>query len=417
MTEPAVQKFLDNLVGLPALWSAITNKFVAQESGKGLSTNDFTDALETKLNGIATGAEVNQNAFSTITVGEGASAVDIAADSKTDTLTIVAGSNVTITPDDTNDKITIAATDTTYSDVVADSTGAAASGLMTSADKYTLDSLVAGGGEPNQNAFSYVQVGEGATKVDIAADSKTDTITIVAGSNVTLTGDATNDKLTIAATDTTYSAVTADSTGAAAAGLMSSADKYKLDNVAAGAEVNQNAFSSITVGASSVAADAKTDSFELVEGSNVSLSVSGDAITIAATDTTYSAVSADSTGVAAAGLMSSADKYKLDHILSSSVTAGVTTSAPTCDAVHDAINAAISSVYRLKGSVADEASLPDGTTSGQEREVGDVYNIIAASTYGPAGMNVVWTGTAWDALGASITIEAMTAEEVAAICV
>ena len=53
-------------------------------------------------------AEVNQNAFSNVTVGS----TTIVADSKTDTLTLVAGSNVTITPDATNDKITISSTDT-----------------------------------------------------------------------------------------------------------------------------------------------------------------------------------------------------------------------------------------------------------------------------------------------------------------
>lgn len=51
-------------------------------------------------------AEKNQNAFSNITVGS----TTIAADTTTDTLTLVAGSNVTITPDATNDKITIAST-------------------------------------------------------------------------------------------------------------------------------------------------------------------------------------------------------------------------------------------------------------------------------------------------------------------
>ena len=53
-------------------------------------------------------AEVNQNAFSNVTVGS----TTIAADSKTDTLTLVAGSNVTLTPDATNDKITITSTNT-----------------------------------------------------------------------------------------------------------------------------------------------------------------------------------------------------------------------------------------------------------------------------------------------------------------
>lgn len=35
-------------------------KFVAQEAGKGLSTNDYTTAEKTKLNGVATGAQVNK---------------------------------------------------------------------------------------------------------------------------------------------------------------------------------------------------------------------------------------------------------------------------------------------------------------------------------------------------------------------
>ena len=53
-------------------------------------------------------AEVNQNAFSNVVVGS----TTIAADTKTDTLTLVAGSNVTLTPDATNDKITISSTNT-----------------------------------------------------------------------------------------------------------------------------------------------------------------------------------------------------------------------------------------------------------------------------------------------------------------
>lgn len=65
---------------------------------------------KTKLDGVATGAEVNQNAFSNVKVGS----TTVAADSKTDTLELVAGSNVTLTPDATNDKVTIAATDTVY---------------------------------------------------------------------------------------------------------------------------------------------------------------------------------------------------------------------------------------------------------------------------------------------------------------
>lgn len=79
-------------------------------SGKGLSTNDYTTNEKNKLSGIAVGAEVNQNAFSNVAIGN----VTISADSKTDTLNIVAGDNITLVTDATNDKITISSKNTTY---------------------------------------------------------------------------------------------------------------------------------------------------------------------------------------------------------------------------------------------------------------------------------------------------------------
>ena len=53
-------------------------------------------------------AQANQNAFSNITIDK----ETIRADTETDTLTLVAGSNITLTPDVNNDKITIASTNT-----------------------------------------------------------------------------------------------------------------------------------------------------------------------------------------------------------------------------------------------------------------------------------------------------------------
>ena len=55
------------------------------------------------------------------------------------------------------------------------------------------------------------------------------------------------------------------------AGLMSSEDKKKLDNIAAGAEVNQNAFSKVKVGNVLVEANSKTAQVEIVAGDNVSI--------------------------------------------------------------------------------------------------------------------------------------------------
>jgi len=130
-------KYLDEngLIYYHSKIKALLNGKVDKADGKGLSTNDYTTTEKNKLSGIATGAEVNQNAFSNVKIGT----TTIAADSKTDTLTIEAGSNITITPDATNDKVTIAAKDTTYEDVTT-----AIHGLMTAADKTKLNGIAEG---------------------------------------------------------------------------------------------------------------------------------------------------------------------------------------------------------------------------------------------------------------------------------
>ena len=134
-------------------------------------------------------AEVNQNAFSNVAVN---GQTTVSADTATDTLTLVAGTNVTITTDADSDSVTITAKDTTYSNATT-----SANGLMSKDDKSKLNGI-ASGAEVNQNAFAKVTVGE----TTIVADAKQDTLTIVAGSNVTITPDSTNDKITIASTDT-----------------------------------------------------------------------------------------------------------------------------------------------------------------------------------------------------------------------
>lgn len=98
-------------------------------------TASYTTEEKAKLSGVATGAEVNQNAFSNVVIGT----TTISADSKTDTLTLVAGDNVTLTPDTTNDKVTITAKDTTYSNATTSS-----SGLLSASDKTKLDSVASG---------------------------------------------------------------------------------------------------------------------------------------------------------------------------------------------------------------------------------------------------------------------------------
>lgn len=180
-----VKAALDNKAGLS----------VATSTANGLMSS--TD--KSKLDGIAAGAEVNQNAYSKITVGT----TEIAATSKTDNITIVAGNNVTLTPDASNKKYTISATDTTYP-----TASASADGLMSKEDKAKLDGISAE-----------------ANKYELPTASNTILGGVKVGTNLSIDANGV-----LSAKDTTYgNATTTD------AGLMSGDDKKKLDGIATGA--------------------------------------------------------------------------------------------------------------------------------------------------------------------------------------
>lgn len=111
---------------------------VDKVEGKGLSTNDYTTAEKNKLNKIPSTAEENQNAFATIAIKTGTDTTNIVADTKQDTVTLIQGSNITLTSNASNDTITISAKDTTYKTATA-----SANGLMSKGDKSKLDSIIA----------------------------------------------------------------------------------------------------------------------------------------------------------------------------------------------------------------------------------------------------------------------------------
>ena len=87
-------------------------------------------------------------------------------------------------------------------------------------------------------------------------------------------------------------------------GYMSNADKKKLDGIASGAEVNQNAFANVKVGSTTISSDAKQDTLELVAGTNISLvgDANNDKVTIGVTGKVASATTADKVnGIASDG--------------------------------------------------------------------------------------------------------------------
>lgn len=264
---------------VPTKTSHLTNDSnFAVDSAYVHTDNNFTTALKNKLNGIAAGAEVNvvKSVDTTATNGVNLSLdndgkLDVTVTpgsitsgntgvvtggtvySTTSTLapkaspeftgtpkapTAAAGTNSTqiaTTAFVTGAITTLSGTiPTSTSDLTNDSNFPSDANYVHTDNNYTTTEKnklagIASGAEVNQNAFSNVKVGT----TTVAADAKTDTLTLEAGDNITITPDATNDKITITATDTTYSNATTS-----VAGLMSADDKTKLNGIAAGAEVN-----------------------------------------------------------------------------------------------------------------------------------------------------------------------------------
>lgn len=172
--------------------------------------------------------------------------------------------------------------------------------------------------------------------------------------------------------NTTYGAASTTS-----AGLMTAADKTKLDGIAAGA--NKYVHPSYTAqnsGLYKITVDATG------HVSAVTAVAKGDitALGIPSTNTTYN----DATQ-STHGLMSTADKKKLDGFGAASTYA---------------LKSDITAMYRYKGSVASYDKLP---TNGQT--IGDVYDV-------GDGMNYAWNGKKWDGLGQVFTIDAIQNTEI-----
>ena len=107
--------YVDTATNLTYRWSGSTYVEISQSLALGETSSTAYRGDRGKIaydhsqaSHAPTNAEVNQNAFSNVKVGS----TTVSADSKTDTLELVAGTNVTLTPDATNDKVTITTNDT-----------------------------------------------------------------------------------------------------------------------------------------------------------------------------------------------------------------------------------------------------------------------------------------------------------------
>lgn len=174
-------------------------------SGKIIQNSGITiaDGATGTLSGTNTG---DQNLFGTFAV---AGQSNVVADSTSDTLTLVAGSNITITTNASTDSITINSTASGSGDVVgpASATDNAIARYDQTTGKLIQNSgitiadgasgTLSGTNSGDQNLFGTIAV---AGQSNIVADSTSDTLTLVAGTNITITTNDATDSITINST-------------------------------------------------------------------------------------------------------------------------------------------------------------------------------------------------------------------------
>ena len=417
----------DNFGSVDTEIKKVNDKVVAHE-GKGGSvhadatttTSGFMSATDkTKLNGIATGAQTNQNAVQSIQVVTPTGNVvgTATAANTTDTIQLKEGNNIDIavsgkvltvnntysythptgdgslhvptTGTSNSGKVlkagatagslvwgTLTPTDvgalptshegqggTVHADVTT-----TVSGFMSAADKTKLNGI-ADGAQINQNAIQSIQViaPNGTVLGTTTASNATDTIQLRAGNNIDIgvsgkvltvynaySHPASDGSLHVPATGTTNSGkvlkagstagslawgtLTSTDVGAlptshqgqggsvhadvttSASGFMSASDKTKLNGIAAGAQINQNAVQSIqAVTSSGVAigtatAASATDTIQVKEGSNIDITINGKTLTI--DNLIYPLTNSDGTAKAADttnfDTMSTAGQYRIN---------------------------------------------------------------------------------------------------------
>lgn len=207
---------------LAYFWQQISAQFVRQESGKGLSENNFTTAEKNKL------AALNTNANGTITG-------------------VTAGSG--LTGGGTSGTVTL--------NIVTDR------GLDTTGNKI---------GHSNSIAAGTSSEGGNARTLAFGGTFKVPSITYDAQGHIKSVGSTT---LTMPAnpdTDTTYEPATTSK-----AGLMSAADKEKLDGIASGATANTGDITGVTAG-KGLTGGATSGTATLNVGAGVGITVSADAV-------------------------------------------------------------------------------------------------------------------------------------------
>lgn len=430
-------KYLDN-DGVLYLWNkiksyvatAISGK-VDSVAGKGLSTNDYTDADKNKLSGVASGAQAN--VIETVKVNGTAQtvtgkAVDIAVP--------------TVTSDLTNDSGFI-----TLSQVPEGAVASTTTPSMDGTASAGTETAFARGDHVHPHDSTKVDKvnGKGLSTNDYTTVEKEKLAGIEAGAQVNPTNVSafTNDAGYLTQHQDISGKVDKVSGKGLSTNDYTTAEKNKLAGIESGAD--ENVIETISVNGSEQTVTDKTVDITVPTKVSDLTNDSGFLTSYTETDPTVPAwakaankpvYTADEVGAlpdstvipsasAATPLMDGTAAVgtsnafaRGDHVHPSDTNkVDVSTFNTTVEAFQTAIGnfdttitdisnnyarkTDITNMYKYKGSVAAVANLPSaGNTTG------DVYNVESS------GMNYAWNGTEWDALGEIFTITAITNSEI-----
>ena len=268
----------------------------------------------------------------------------------------------------------------------------------------TAQALESGLWKVTTDANGHVTAGEKVTKADIV-------------------------ELGIPAQDTTYEEATQ-----AKAGLLSAADKAKLDDISEGATYVKASGTNGSIVIDEVetvvythethnAAASGLYKVTVNEQGHVSATAAVQkadivALGIPAQDTTYSEATAEAAGLMSAahfskveGVEAGAQVNVIEKITVNGEAQTVTAKGVNIDLSAYALKTDLTGLYDLKGSVDNYADLPANA------EKGDVYNIVNADAANGilAGDNVVWDGSAWDRLGGTFVISTASNDDIDAL--
>jgi hypothetical protein len=318
------------------------------------SVNNVTAASRTYISGItfdtyghvqtiSTASESDQNVFTNVAIDNTdteyawtlTDGTTVSADSATDTLRFVAGIGIVLAADATNDAIRISHTDTSSATNLSATSRTYVTGLTFDTfghvTGYTTgtENVVANDGTLTLST-SGIATG---SQTFSANQSSNATFTVnVPGTNI---AEGTRTTTSVPITSSTGTGATLSAATTSLAGVMTSADKTKLDGIAAGAQVNVATNLGYTTAASTGTVTSSTGTSATIPAATTSL----------------------------AGLMTSGDKTKLDGIA-----AGATANTGTVTSVSGTGTA---SGLTLSGTVTTSGSL---TLSG-------TVNSLAAGTY------------------------------------